>query len=391
LKHTSDNLEYAFFVKGNMMSDITVKKVSSKSELNQFIKFPWKIYKDDKYWVPPLLMEQKTLLDKEKNPFFKAAEADYFLAYRNGEIVGRIAAIKNDLHLKYHNDNSGQFGFFECINDQQVANALFDAVKNWMKEKGLKFIKGPANPSSNDIYGMLVEGFDDSPRLLMPYNPEYYIKLCENYGMKKAKDLFAWKIVNEKLMASEKLKRGQELVRKRYNLKISQLDMKNFQKDLEKFKYVYNKAWAPNWGFVPMTEEQIDAMAKDMKPLAEPSLVLFGEIDGELVGAALVMLDYNYIFRTMNGRLLPFNFIKLFTQKKKIKWARILTLGIIPEFQKRGLDAVFYWEIVNRAANIGIRLGEASWVLEDNDMMNRGLELMNGERYKRYRIWELGV
>jgi hypothetical protein len=391
LKHTSDNLEYAFFVKGNMMSDITVKKVSSKSELNQFIKFPWKIYKDDKYWVPPLLMEQKTLLNKEKNPFFKAAEADYFLAYRNGEIVGRIAAIKNDLHLKYHNDNSGQFGFFECINDQQVANALFDAVKNWMKEKGLKFIKGPANPSSNDIYGMLVEGFDDSPRLLMPYNPEYYIKLCENYGMKKAKDLFAWKIVNEKLMASEKLKRGQELVRKRYNLKISQLDMKNFQKDLEKFKYVYNKAWAPNWGFVPMTEEQIDAMAKDMKPLAEPSLVLFGEIDGELVGAALVMLDYNYIFRTMNGRLLPFNFIKLFTQKKKIKWARILTLGIIPEFQKRGLDAVFYWEIVNRAANIGIRLGEASWVLEDNDMMNRGLELMNGERYKRYRIWELGV
>lgn len=378
-------------MKGNMMSEITVKKVSSKSDLNEFIKFPWKIYKGDVHWVPPLLMEQKTLLDKQKNPFFKAAEADYFLAYRNGEIIGRIAAVKNDLHLKYHTDDSGQFGFFECINDQQVANALFDAAKNWMKEKGLKFMKGPANPSSNDIYGMLIEGFDDSPRLLMPYNPEYYIKLCENYGMKKGKDMFAWKIVNEKLMASEKLKRGQELVRKRYNLKISQLDMKNFQKDLEKFKYVYNKAWAPNWGFVPMTEEQIDAMAKDMKPLAEPSLVLFGEIDGQLVGAALVMLDYNYIFRTMNGRLLPFNFLKLFTQKKKIKWARILTLGIIPEFQKRGLDAVFYWEIVNRAANIGIRLGEASWVLEDNDMMNRGLELMNGERYKRYRIWEVGV
>ena len=386
-----ENLKYAFFMKGSSMQEIKVKKVSTKSELNQFINFPWKIYKDDKYWVPPLLMEQKTLLNKEKNPFFKAADADYFLAYRNGEIVGRIAAIKNDLHLKYHNDESGQFGFFECINDQQVADALFDETKKWMKEKGLKFMKGPANPSSNDIYGMLVEGFDDSPRLLMPYNPEYYIKLCENYGMKKGKDMFAWKIVNEKLMASEKLKRGQELVRKRYNLKISQLDMKTFQKDLEKFKYVYNKAWAPNWGFVPMTEEQIDAMAKDMKPLAEPSLVLFGEIEGKLVGAALVMLDYNYIFRQMNGRLLPFNFLKLFTQKKKIRWARILTLGIIPEFQKRGLDAVFYWEITNRAANIGIRLGEASWVLEDNDMMNRGLELMNGERYKRYRIWEAEV
>ena len=370
------------------MSEITIKKVSTKRELNEFIKFPWKIYANDQHWVPPLLMEQKTLLDKNKNPFFKAAEADYFLAYRNNEVVGRIAAVKNDLHLKYHNDDSGQFGFFESIDDQEVANALFDKTSSWMKEKGLKYMRGPANPSSNDVYGMLIEGFDDSPRLLMPYNPEYYIKLCENYGMNKAKDMFAWKIVNEKLMESEKLKRGQELVRKRYNLKVSQLDMKNFQRDLEKFKYVYNKAWAPNWGFVPMTEEQIDAMAKDMKPLAEPSLVLFGEIDGNLIGAALVMLDYNVIFKNMNGRLFPINFIKLFTQKKKIKWARILTLGIIPEFQKRGLDTVFYWEIVNRAAEIGIRLGEASWVLEDNDMMNRGLELMNAERYKRYRIWE---
>jgi len=376
-------------MKGIRMKDILIKKVNTKSELNQFIKFPWKIYKDNKYWVPPLLMEQKTLLDKQKNPFFKEADAEYFLAYRNNEIVGRIAAVKNDIYLKYHNDSSGQFGFFECKNDQDVANALFDTVKTWMKERGLKFMNGPANPSSNDIYGMLVEGFDDSPRLLMPYNPEYYVKLCENYGMKKAKDLFAWKIVNEKIKASEKLKRGQEIVRNRYKLKISQMDMKNFSKELERFKYVYNKAWAPNWGFVPMTEEQIDAMAKDMKPLAEPSLVLFGEIDGKLIGAALVMLDYNQVFINMNGRLLPFNFLKLFTQKKKINWARILTLGIIPEFQKKGLDTVFYWEIVNRAAELGIYQGEASWVLEDNDMMNRGLELMNAERYKRYRIWEV--
>ena len=378
-------------MKGSTMQEITIKTVTTKSELTQFIKFPWKIYKDDKYWVPPLLMEQKTLLDKQKNPFFKDAQAEYFLAYRNGEAVGRIAAIKNDIHLKYHNDSSGHFGFFECINDQQVANALFDKAKLWMTEKNLKYMKGPANPSSNDTYGMLMEGFNDSPRLLMPYNPEYYLKLCENYGMKKAKDLFAWKIVYDKILASEKLKRGQELVRKRYNLKISQLDMKNFQKDLEKFKYVYNKAWAPNWGFVPMTEEQIDAMAKDMKPLAEPSLVLFGEIEDKLIGAALVMLDYNIIFKKMNGRLFPFNFIRLFAQKKKINWARILTLGIIPEYQKKGLDTIFYWEIVHRAAKLGIRLGEASWVLEDNDMMNRGLELMNADRYKRYRIWDIEV
>jgi GNAT superfamily N-acetyltransferase len=352
------------------MVSIKIRTVQNKKDLLQFIKFQWEIYKDDKYWVPPLLMERRKLLDREKNPFFKQAEAEYFLAERDGNLVGRIAAIKNDEHLKYHKDDTGFFGFFECINDQEIA---------------------PANPSSNDEWGMLLEGFDDQPRILMTYNPDYYNALCENYGLKKAKDMFAWKIVNEKIMASEKLKRGQELVRKRYNVKVTHLDMKNFNADIEKFKYVYNKAWMPNWGFVPMTDEQIDAMAKDLKPLAEPTLVLFIEMNDALVGAALVMLDYNQIFRSMNGRLFPFNFLKLFTQKKKITWARILTLGIIPEHQKKGLDAVLYWEVVERAQRLGIYQGEASWVLEDNDMMNRGLELMNAERYKKYRIWEKSI
>lgn len=370
------------------MQEIKIKKVESKSDLNTFIKCQWNFYKNDPFWVPPLIMERKTLLSKEKNPFFKSAEADYFIAERNNEVVGRIAAIKNDVHLKYHNDNSGFFGFFECVNDQQVANALFDQAAKWMKEKGLTRMLGPANPSSNEEYGMLLSGFDDSPRLLMTYNPKYYLELCANYGMTKAKDLNAYKLENHKVMASEKLKRVQQLARDRYKLKISHLDMKNFTKELEKVKYVYNKAWAPNWGFIPMSDAQIDAMAKELKQLVEPSLVLFGEIDNQLIGFALVMLDYNYIFKQMNGRLLPFNFIKLFTQKKKIKWARIITLGIIPEHQKKGLDAVFYWEIVNRAHNVGIDLGEASWILEDNDMMNRGAVVMGGTKYKTYRIWQ---
>jgi hypothetical protein len=374
-----------------MMSNITIKKVETKSDLITFIKCQWKFYKGDPYWVPPLIMERKTLLSKEKNPFFQNADADYFIAYRNNEIVGRIGAIKNDTHLEHHHDNAGFFGFFESINDQQVANALFDTAKKWLKDKGLSVMRGPANPSSNDEYGMLLEGFDDPPRLLMTYNPKYYLDLCENYGMKKAKDLYAYKLENHKVTSSEKLKRVQQIARDRYKLKISQLDLKNFNKELEKVKYVYNKAWAPNWGFIPMSDAQIDAMAKDLKPLVEPSLVLFGEIDNQLVGFALVMLDYNQIFINMNGRLFPFNFIKLFTQKKKIKWARIITLGIIPEHQKKGLDAVFYWEIVNRAHNVGIDLGEASWVLEDNDMMNRGAIVMGGTVYKKYRIWEINI
>ncbi|MGD8307510.1 MAG: GNAT family N-acetyltransferase, partial [Ignavibacteria bacterium] len=209
--------------------------------------------------------------------------------------------------------------------------------------------------------------------------------------MKKAKDMYAWHIEYEKIIKSEKLKRGKDIVKNRYNMKVRALNMKFFDEDLEKFKYVYNKAWAPNWGFVPLTEEQIDTMAKDFKPLVEPSLVIFGEIDGQLVGAALVMLDYNQIFKKMNGRLFPFNFLKIFTQKKKIEWVRIITLGIIPEFQKKGLDSVLYWEVLERAGSLGVHHGEASWVLEDNEMMNRGLKLMNAKPYKKYRLWEISV
>jgi SAM-dependent methyltransferase len=252
-------------------------------------------------------------------------------------------------------------------------------------------MRGPANPSSNDEYAMLLEGFDDPPRLLMTYNPKYYLDLCDGYGFKKAKDLYAYKLENKKVMGSDKLRRVAEIAQKRSGIKITQLDMKNFDAELEKVKYVYNKAWAPNWGFVPMTDEELDAMAKDLKPLVEPSLVLFGEINGELMGFALVMLDYNQIFKSLNGNLFPFGFLKLFTQKKKIKWSRIITLGLVPEFQKRGLDAVFYWDIVNRAHAIGIDLGEASWVLEDNEMMNRGAQVMKGEIYKKYRVYDKSI
>ncbi|MEW6003803.1 MAG: hypothetical protein AB1695_00660 [Stygiobacter sp.] len=373
------------------MSDIKIKTINTKSEIKKFIKFAWEIYKDDPYWVSPLIFDKMRILDREKHPFYKHASAEFFIAEKDGKMVGRIAAIKNELHNQVHNDKVGFFGFFECINDQQVANALFDAAKNWLKEKGCDTMRGPANPSSNDEYGMLIEGFDDEPRILMTYNPKYYLDLCDNYGFKKAKDLYAYSLENQKVVSSEKLRRVAEIARQRSRLKITQLNMKEFKKELDKVKYVYNKAWAPNWGFVPMTDEEIDAMAKDLKPLVEPSLVLFGEIDNELVGFALVMLDYNQIFKSFNGRLLPFNFIKLFTQRKKITWSRVLTLGIIPEYQKRGLDAVFYWEIVNRAAKVGILKGEASWILEDNAMMNRGAQVMNGEVYKKYRIYDIKI
>lgn len=372
------------------MSNITIETIP-QSDIKKFIKFAWKIYKDDQYWVPPLIMEKKTILNVKKNPFFKKAEMEMYMAKRDGEYVGRIAAIKNDVHNEIHNDNIGFFGFFECINDQEVANMLFDTAKDWIKSKGLDAMRGPASPSSNDEYGLLIEGFDDSPRLMMTYNPRYYLELIDNYGFKKAKDLYAYRIDNNKLIQSEKLVRVADIAKRRSKFEIREINMKDFKNELENVKYIYNKAWAPNWGFIPMSEEEIDALAKDLKPLIEPSIVLFGYIEGKLVGFVLVIRDYNQIFKNFNGKLFPFNFIKIFTQRKKVPWARILTLGIIPEYQRRGLDGVFYYDVAKRAKEIGIVIGEASWILEDNEMMKRGAEVMNGELYKKYRVYQIDL
>ncbi len=374
------------------MSNIEIKTLHPTKDITKFIKFAWKIYKGDPNWVPPLLMDKKKILNKNKNPFFKTAEMEMFMAYKDGEPVGRIAAIKNDTHNNVHDENIGFFGFFESINDQDVANALLDAARDWLKSKGVDAMRGPANPSSNDEFGMLLEGFDDPPRIMMTYNPKYYLDLMDNYGLKKIKDLYAYRIDNKKLLQSEKLIRVAEIVKKRSNVEIKQIDLKKFKSELERVKYVYNQAWAPNWGFIPMTEAEIDNLAKELKPIVEPSLVLFAEVEGKTIAFALVMPDYNELIIKMNGRLLPFNFIKLFTKRRTIKWARVLTLGIIPEYQKRGVDALLYYEITQRAEKLGIMKGEASWVLEDNEMMKRGAEqVMNGEIYKKYRIYEIEI
>ncbi len=379
---------YAFFLE-DVMDEIIVKQITVK-EIKNFLKLAFNIYKNDPNWVPPLYMDKLKILNKYKNPFFKDGNNDMelFIAYINNEPVGRIAAIKNVTHNKVHNDNVGFFGFFESINDQQVANKLLDTAKDWLKKNGFSAMRGPANPTVNDEYGLLIDGFDDTPRLLMTYNPKYYLDLFDNYGLKKAKDLYAYDIQNSEMSKNEKIKRVAEIVRKRYNITIRSVDMKNFQHELDIFKMVYNKSWAANWGFVPMSDAEIDAAAKDLKPLIKPDFVFFAEINGEPIGAVLAMPDYNQIFKTMKGRLFPLQFLKLYTQKKKMTWARIITLGVIPEHRNKGIDGLLYYECLVRAAKNGIYQGEASWILEDNLMMNRGAETMNGRIYKKYRIYE---
>jgi GNAT superfamily N-acetyltransferase len=373
------------------MSKIEIRKIESKSEIMQFIKFPWKIYKDYPNWVPPIIMDRKKILNKEKNPFFKHGSADYFMAFKGGEPVGRIAAIQNDLHNQVHEENIGFFGFFECIDDQEVANALLDTAKDWIKSRGMTLMRGPASFSSNDEWGLLLEGYDDPPTLLMPYNPPYYHDLVINYGFVKIKDLNGYKIINEKIIKVNKIPRVAAISTQRFNVKIRNLDLKDYKKELELIKKIYNENWERNWGFVPLTDLEMDTMAEDLKQLATPSLAFFLEVDGKPIAFSLTVLDYNQIFKQMNGRLFPFNFLKLWTRKKDITRCRIILLGVIKSYHGKGIDAIMYKNIIEQADKIGIHFGDASWIVEDNLKMVKGALMMEGELYKVFRVYDYAL
>ncbi|OWY21830.1 hypothetical protein C7N43_28640 [Sphingobacteriales bacterium UPWRP_1] len=372
------------------MSQVIVKPIAFHTkEVMEFIKFPWKIYKGDVNWVPPLIMDMKKRMNPDKDPFFKIAEMQLFMAYRNGEAVGRIAAIKNNLSMEYQNNKLGYWGYFECINDQEVANTLFRTAENWLRERGLDRVQGPANPSSNHEYGLLTEGFDDSPRLMMTYNPPYYEQLIENDHYGVAQVLLAYKLDRNSVDGNPKFPRIAQIAAKRNNVTLRPVNLKKMKEDLAIIKDIYNKAWEKNWGFVPMTNDEIDALAEDLKPLVVPELALFAEIEGRAVGFILAVPDYNFIFKQMNGHLFPFNFLKLYTQRKKIKWLRIIIMGVLPEYRQRGIDAVMYYDIVKRGREMGMEYGEASWILESNTMMTRSAErVLNGTAYKKYRVYE---
>jgi GNAT superfamily N-acetyltransferase len=371
------------------MSQIEIKKVSSKKDLTLFIKFPWQIYKNDPTWVPPLIMDRKKLLDKSHNPFYKHAEMELFLALKNGQLVGRIAAITNENHNKFHEDNMGFFGFFESIDDVEVAGALFEAVKSWLKHKGKEGMYGPINPSTNDELGLLIEGFDTPPYVMMCHNPPFYQSLCENNGLIKAKDIYAWHLDLRTNNISDKMYRVAAKAAKRAGITIRTLSIKKIKQELELVREVYNNAWSKNWGFVPMTPEEIQHTADDLKQIANEELLLLAEKDGRPIGFSVSVPNINEILiKIPNGKLLPTGIFKLLTGLKKVKTARTLILGFIKEYQHSGLGSIFYLESIRRAKEIGIIGGEMSWILEDNHAMNSAIEALGSKKYKTYRIFE---
>ena len=372
------------------MTPITIRPLASKQDTRTFIKFQWKVYEGNPVWVPPLLMDRRKLMDREKNPFYKHSASEFFLAHRNGEVVGRIAAIVNDNHNKEHKENIGFFGFFECINDQAVADALVQTAARWLKERGVTAVRGPATPSVNDEYGLLVDGFDKPPIILMPYNPPYYAALLEKAGFRKIKDLYAYHVTKDRAM-TEKLRRVSEMVKNREGLTFRSINMKDFANEVKRIKDLYNRAWQYNWGAVPMTDEEFDALAKDLKPVVVPGLVIIAEYKGEPIGFSLSLPDLNMALKhNKNGYLLT-GLYHMMRMKKKINWVRIIVLGVVRERLKTGAASVLFYETARRGIELGYWDGEAGWVLEDNTMMNRAAEMLQGEKYKTYRIYEMAL
>jgi GNAT superfamily N-acetyltransferase len=369
------------------MSSIAIRPVRTKADEKRFIKFQWIPYEGNPAWVPPVLMDRRKAIDRKKNPFYTHAEMEMFLAEREGTTVGRIAAIVNHNHIKEHNEKVGFFGFFECIDDQAVASALLDASGAWLKSRGMDAVRGPASPSVNDEYGMLIEGFHLPPTILMSYNPPYYPKLVEACGFSKIKDLYAYK-VEEKRVFTDKLVRGAEIVRKRTGVTIRTIDFSKYDSEVKLIRELYARGWERNWGEVPMTEEEFTYVAKDLKAIADPRVIVIAELNGKPVGFGLALPDLNQILiKNRKGYLLP-ALVRVLLFKKKINLVRIIILGVLPEYFSTGIGALLFYEVGRRGVDSGYPTGEASWVLEDNVMMNRGAEMMQGEIWKRYRMYQ---
>ena len=368
---------------------ILVEPVSNKSQQKAFIKFPWKLYKGDPNWIPPLIMNIKELLNYKKHAFYDRAEIQTFLAMRNGEVVGRIAAIIDRAHNEYHKEERGMFGFYETIDDQAVSDALFDAAKSWFAERQIFLMRGPANPSQNYEWGLLVEGFHSPPTFMMTYNKKYYGKLIEGYGFFKSQDMYAFTGTTDQLDELDpKLAFIAEESKRRFDVHVRPISKKNFDKDVRSFLDIYNSALPGQWGFTPMSESELKATAGGLKMLIVPEITTMAEIDGRPVATVFGLLDYNPTIKKIDGKLFPFGFLKILFGRKKIKKIRLISTNVIPEYQRWGLGLVLMTRLVPDIKAWGIEEAEFSWVLESNKLSRGTLERGGTKRDKTYRIYD---
>lgn len=380
------------------MSKVEIAPVRSETELMEFIRLPWQVYRGDPHWVPPLISERRTFLNRDRNPFFEHARAEYFLARRDGRTVGTIAAFTNDLYNQVHQKDIGWFGFFEVLDDPEAAAALLETAEGWTRQAGHERIYGPAQFSSNDEWALLVDGFDDPPRVLMTYNPRRYLQYMDAAGFTKAMDMWAYTgrldLFGGEENLPEKLLRVGQKVLARGHLTLRRADMKKFDREVEHVKQIYNKAWMQNWGYVPMTDAEIDRLAEQLRQFVDPDLVLFVEHEGEVVGFGLSLPDLNQPLRLAYprpGEPEPWTLAKLFWHWKigrRAEWVRIMAIGSLPEYQGRGVTALIFSQMARNALRKGFKYAEMSWILESNPKSFLNVEHLGGKIYKTYRIYE---
>lgn len=373
---------------------IQIEKVESDKALKQFIDFPHDLYADDPNYVPELFMAQEALLNRKKSPFFLHSTAEYFLARSpEGKIVGRVAAIRNENYITFTGEKAGFFGFFDVINDYNVAKTLLDTAVDWLRQQGLDQVLGPANFSTNETCGILIENFDEPPYVLTTYNHPYYADFLERYGFVKNADLLSYEFFPKNL--TPELQTLSDRLEKRLTqngITIRTIDMKRFDQEVDNFLPIYNASWDKNLGFVPMTEAEVRQMGKDLKMALDPDFVFFAEKDGKTIGMALTIPNLNEIFiKIRRGRLFPTGVFKFLFGRKSIKTVRIVALGVLPEYRRIGLDVCLYVRSYQTAMRKKIQRAEASWILEDNDLMNRALLQIHGKVYRKHRIYEKSI
>jgi hypothetical protein len=378
-------------LEGSFMAELEIKPVRTRKEQKQFLEFPWTLYRDDPNWIPPLRGNQQELAGFKHHPFYNQAEGQAFLAVRGSEVQGRILGLVNRAHNERHKEQRGFFGFFESVDDPQVAGGLLDAVRRWLAERNIEQLRGPANPSFNYECGMLIDGFDSPPTFMMTYNPSYYPRLLEDYGFRKAQDLYAYNGHSDMLATIDpKLKFIVEEATRRFNVKLRSLDKSRFLEDVRMFLDIYNKSLVGTWGFVPFSDEELEHTAKGLKHLIVPELTCVAEVEGRPVGAMFALLDYNPRIKQIDGRLFPFGFIRLLWNRKRIPKARLLSANVLPEFQLWGLGLVLGAFMLPKGLAWGMTEVEMSWVLESNHYSRKSIERGGGVRSKTYRIYDYG-
>lgn len=370
-----------------MSQTIEVRPVGGQREVRRFIRLPWEIYRGDARWVPPLLSERKRVLDRRRNPFFRHSEAELFLAWRGAEPVGRIAAILYRRHLETYRDATGFFGFFECVDDPAVAAALLERAADWLRARGLRRMRGPTSFTINDECGLLLDAYDLSPVVLMPYNPPYYPALVEAWGLRKAQDLYAYRMTVPPAVP-ERLRRAAESLTERTGVVLRRVDLARFEDEVDRIHRVHSAAWAENWGAVPLTREEVGEIAHDLRPIVDVDLVWLAEKDGDPIGVSVTIPDLNQALRPLNGRLFPLGFLRFLWLRRRIDAVRVLIMGVLKPYRNLGVDAAMYALTMQAAIRKAYRWGEMSWILESNLPMRRTLERLGATLYKTYRIYD---